>query len=87
MGVIVGNFKSVTTRRINRVRHTPGDRVWQRNYYEHVVRGERALLRIRQYILDNPTRWADDIENPAVCRSPSVKKTAAYCRCVRGEES
>ena len=40
-------------------------RVWQRNYYEHVIRNEASLNRIRQYILDNPARWAFDRENPA----------------------
>jgi putative transposase len=39
-------------------------RLWQRNYYEHVIRNEESLLRIRQYILDNPARWAFDRENP-----------------------
>jgi REP element-mobilizing transposase RayT len=43
LGAIVGNFKSVTVRRINRVRKTPGVRVWQRNYYEHIIRNERDL--------------------------------------------
>jgi REP element-mobilizing transposase RayT len=64
LGAIVGNFKSVTSRRINRIRHTPGVRVWQRNYYEHIVRNERELNRIRQYIRDNSARWPDDQENP-----------------------
>ncbi|HEX6770350.1 MAG TPA: hypothetical protein VF208_13430, partial [Candidatus Binatia bacterium] len=40
--------------------------VWQRNYYEHVIRSDESLVRIRQYILDNPARWAFDRENPAV---------------------
>jgi REP element-mobilizing transposase RayT len=65
LGAIVGNFKSVTARRINRLRGTPGAPVWQRNYYEHVVRDERALNAIRQYIADNPARWAWDTYNPA----------------------
>jgi REP element-mobilizing transposase RayT len=65
LGAIVGNFKSVTARRINRLRRTPGAPVWQRNYYEHVVRDERALNAIRQYIADNPARWAWDTYNPA----------------------
>jgi putative transposase len=64
LGAIVGNFKSVTTRRINRMRHTPGARVWQRNYYERVIRDERELAAIRRYIHDNPARWAQDDENP-----------------------
>jgi REP element-mobilizing transposase RayT len=41
----------------------PG-RLWQRNYYEHVIRNENALNRIRQYIADNPAQWDDDDENP-----------------------
>jgi len=38
--------------------------VWQRNYYEHIIRDEMSLNRIRQYILDNPARWIFDRENP-----------------------
>jgi len=40
-------------------------RLWQRNYYEHIIRNEDSLDRIRQYIIDNPARWAFDRENPA----------------------
>jgi REP element-mobilizing transposase RayT len=40
--------------------------VWQRNYYEHIVRNERELAAIRQYIRDNPINWAEDPENPAL---------------------
>jgi putative transposase len=65
LGAIVGNFKSVAARRINRLRHTPGMPVWQRNYYEHIVRNERALKAIRQYIVDNPDRWMWDTYNPS----------------------
>jgi REP element-mobilizing transposase RayT len=64
LGAIVGNFKSVTARRINRIRQTPGLPVWQRNYYEHVLRNERAWNAIRQYIAENPARWAWDTYNP-----------------------
>jgi hypothetical protein len=38
--------------------------VWQRNYYEHIIRTEQSLNRIRQYIADNTARWALDRENP-----------------------
>lgn len=38
--------------------------VWQRNYYEHVIRNDDELNRIRQYIIDNPARWAEDENNP-----------------------
>jgi len=41
----------------------PG-KLWQRNYYEHIIRNDESLDRIRQYIIDNPARWGDDDENP-----------------------
>jgi putative transposase len=63
-GAIVGNFKSVTARRINSIRKTPGTPAWQRNYYERVIRNEHELNAIRQYIRDNPADWAEDRENP-----------------------
>lgn len=63
LGAIIGNFKSITTRRINQVRKTPGLPVWQRNYYEHIIRHDRELNAIRQYIIDNPARWAEDAED------------------------
>ena len=44
-------------------RRFPG-RLWQRNYYEHVIRDEEDLLAIQQYIPENPLRWAVDRENP-----------------------
>jgi putative transposase len=63
LGAIIGNFKSVTARRINQIRNTPGLTVWQRNYYEHVIRSERALRAIREYITRNPERWQMDRYN------------------------
>ena len=65
LGAIVAGFKSASARRINAFRGTPGASVWQRNYYEHVIRYEAVLNRIRQYIAENPARWAEDPENPA----------------------
>jgi len=64
LGAIVGNFKSVTARRINRIRKTPGAPVWQRNYYERIIRNEGELHRIREYIHLNPLKWELDRENP-----------------------
>lgn len=49
---------------INEHRGTPGEPLWQRNYYEHVVRHDESLDKIRQYILNNPIRWSTDPENP-----------------------
>ena len=62
---IAGSLKSAATRRINQLRGTPGAPVWQRNYYEHIIRDEAALNRIRAYIQTNPQRWHFDVENPA----------------------
>ncbi|MSQ10569.1 MAG: hypothetical protein EXR52_06125 [Dehalococcoidia bacterium] len=39
-------------------------RLWQRNYYEHVIRGDTDLEHVRDYIVGNPSAWADDAENP-----------------------
>ena len=60
LGAIVGNAKSVSTRTINKVRKTPGTPVWQRNFYEHIIRDETSLARIRTYIAENPGRWTED---------------------------
>ncbi len=56
LGSIIQNFKAVTTRKINRIRHTPGRTIWQRNYYERVIRNDRELDSIRGYIMENPLR-------------------------------
>ena len=63
-GAIVRGFKSAPTKRINRLRGTPGQPVWQRNYYEHIIRDERSLHRIQQYVDNNPQRWHMDRYNP-----------------------
>ncbi|NVO14050.1 MAG: hypothetical protein HXX10_08440 [Rhodoplanes sp.] len=69
LGEVVGAFKSATTVEYIRGVKERGwvafrGRLWQRNYYEHVVRDEPALDRIRHYIEDNPARWDVDDENP-----------------------
>jgi putative transposase len=46
------------------LRHDPGTVVWQRNYYEHVIRDEPSLNRIREFIINNPLSWELDRENP-----------------------
>ncbi|MEW6265663.1 MAG: transposase [Thermodesulfobacteriota bacterium] len=71
VGSLIAGFKSVTTRRINEVRHMAGRPVWQRNYYEHIIRDDESLNRIRQYICDNPGRWLEDPENPAALKKGS----------------
>ena len=69
LGDVIGAYKSLTTveyirgaRSMNWPRFHK--RLWQRNYFEHVVRDSESLERIRQYILDNPAQWSLDPENP-----------------------
>jgi putative transposase len=57
LGAIVRGFKAASARRINDFRGTPGQPVWQRNYFEHIVRNSRDLDEIRAYILKNPAKW------------------------------
>lgn len=64
LGAIVGQFKAAVTKRINAVRRTPHGEVWQRGYYEHVIRDLASLDRIRQYIATNPSRWHPPQSNP-----------------------
>ena len=63
---IVRAFKTFSARRINEMRHTPGTSVWQRGFYDHVIRNDRELAAIRRYIADNPRRWAADKHHPDV---------------------
>lgn len=64
LGQVIAYFKYQTTKSINQIHKTPGTRLWQRNYYEHVIRNENDLNEIRQYVLDNPVKWDMDEENP-----------------------
>ncbi len=64
LGRLIGMFKTVSTKQINIIHSTPGIPVWQRNYYEHIIRNEKALKNIRLYIRANPLIWRYDIENP-----------------------
>jgi REP element-mobilizing transposase RayT len=61
---IVGFFKMNTAKKINQILNTMGQPVWQRNYYEHIIRNEKSLHQIRQYITNNPSQWNLDTENP-----------------------
>ena len=65
LGQIVAFLKYESTKRINAKAGTVGARVWQRNYYERVIRNEAELALARQYIATNPLRWEQDHENPA----------------------
>ena len=64
LGLIVGAYKSAVARRVNETGGTPGAAVWQRNHYEHVIRSEQQLSRIRRYVEANPANWMLDHETP-----------------------
>lgn len=57
---IVRQFKTFSAKRINQTRKISGRSVWQRNYYEHIVRDDTDLNRIREYIVNNPVKWLED---------------------------
>lgn len=61
---LMAGFKSIVTKRINILRGTPGEAVWQRGFHDHVIRNDVDLHRIRTYIANNPLQWAIDEENP-----------------------
>ena len=67
LGALVAGFKSSVTAKINTQRNSPGQAIWQRNYYDRVLRDESELLRAREYIINNPMQWDLDEENPE-CR-------------------
>ena len=73
LGDVVGAYKSLVTveyiRGVKELGWPPFDRrLWQRRYYEHVVRNENSLNHLREYVQDNPARWALDRENPLAQR-------------------
>lgn len=68
---IIQWFKTMTTNEYIRGVKTLGwpmirGQLWQRSYYDHIIRDADSLHRIRQYIVDNPARWAFDRENPEI---------------------
>ena len=79
LGDIIGAYKSLTTveytRGVKTMKWTPFPRrLWQRNYYEHIIRNDDAFAkgRIRQYIIGNPGQWNFDRENPFVDKANLV---------------
>jgi len=65
IGAMMAGFKSAVSKRINAIRDTPGVTVWQRNYYEHIIRDEADYRRVAEYISTNPQRWVEDKLHPA----------------------
>jgi putative transposase len=66
LGELVRQFKYTTTRQINALRDSPGIKVWQRSYYENIIRTDRAHQIIRNYIQQNPIRWEIDQLHPQI---------------------
>ncbi len=60
LGAIVGQFKRAVTIESRALVPAPARPIWQRNYYDHVIRSQESLNRIRWYIQENPARWRDD---------------------------
>ena len=61
---VIRSFKSAVTKRINLMRKTSYPPIWQRDYYESIIRRE-GLHNVREYIINNPYQWAEDEENPS----------------------
>ncbi len=64
IGAVMAGFKSAATKRINELHQTPGAKLWQRNDWEHIIRNESELGRIREYIRNNPAQWELDKLHP-----------------------
>ena len=64
LGRLIGAFKTVSTKQINDLRGTPGAPFWQRDFWDHIIRNERALIAIREYIRNNPALWEADKLHP-----------------------
>jgi len=63
---LIGAFKTVSTKRINEKNGTLGARLWQRNYFDRVIRNEKELDQVREYVFDNPEKWEIDGDNTEI---------------------
>jgi len=66
LGKIMRCFKSISAIDVNRISDRQGQPLWQRNYYERIIRDEEEFAAIREYIVANPGNWAEDENNPQV---------------------
>jgi putative transposase len=69
IGAIIRGFKGATTLKVNIWRQFPGFPLWQRNYYEYVIRNEAEFAAYRKYIRENPANWDKDVFNPVNFRN------------------
>jgi REP element-mobilizing transposase RayT len=63
LSTIIGAYKSIVTKRINQIQGTPGNVVWQRNFFDWIIRDEKMLNNVINYIMTNPERWDADTDN------------------------
>ena len=57
LSTLVGSYKSAVTKRINEIRKMPGQTIWQRSFYDRIIRNDKELHKIRTYISQNPLKW------------------------------
>ena len=80
LATIINLFKASVTKQVRKTCVLTGRDeppiIWQRNYYEHIIRNERSLNKIREYVCQNPARWQFDPENPARTETRSVDEIA-----------
>jgi putative transposase len=60
IGAMMRGFKSSVTSKINTIRNTPGEMIWQRNFYDHIIRNGESFVRIADYIRNNVYLWKED---------------------------
>ena len=64
LSTLISGFKAYSTKCINEHRQTPGQRLWQPSFHEHIIRNDKELAQLREYIVNNPLKWHLDRENP-----------------------
>ena len=81
LGAVVRAYKSAVTYAVNNAQHQRGAALWQRNYYDHIIRNDHELNNIRWYILNNPLHWQLDRDNPQNIRKlPPPEKVEEYTK-------
>ena len=74
---IIRGFKTFSSRRINEMIKEGDNFQWQKSFYDHVIRNEKSLTNLRQYIMYNPVKWELDIEN---IRSGAIRSSQKSCK-------
>ena len=72
---IIGAFKTMAAMRVNKLQGTVGLPVWQKSFYDRIVRNEHELERIQEYIRYNPIQWTEDRDNPVSAKFGSPAKS------------